>query len=81
MVEAAAQACAIVALTVPENQGKLLLFAGIDKVRFKRIVSPGDELTLVAELGAARGNVGWANVEARVGTERAFRGLLMSATE
>jgi 3-hydroxyacyl-[acyl-carrier-protein] dehydratase len=81
MVEAAAQACAIVALTVPENQGKLLLFAGIDKVRFKRIVSPGDELTLVAELTVARGNVGWAKVEARVGKELAFRGLLMSATE
>jgi 3-hydroxyacyl-[acyl-carrier-protein] dehydratase len=81
MVEAAAQACAIMALTVPSNHGKLLLFAGIEKVRFKRIVSPSDELTLVAELGAARGPVGWAKVEARVGKELAFRGLLMSATE
>jgi 3-hydroxyacyl-[acyl-carrier-protein] dehydratase len=81
MVEAVAQACTIAALTVSENQGKLLLFAGIDKVRFKRIVSPGDELTLVAELGAARRNVGWAKIEARVGSELALRGSAMSALE
>ncbi len=81
MVEAVAQTSAIAVLTVPENHGKLLLFAGIDRVRFKRIVSPGDELTLVAELGAVRGNVGWAKIEARVGTELALRGLAMCATE
>jgi 3-hydroxyacyl-[acyl-carrier-protein] dehydratase len=81
MVEAAAQTSAIAVLTVPENRGKLLLFAGIDKVRFKRIVSPGDELTMVAELGEARGNVGWAKIEARVGNELALRGSAMCATE
>jgi len=81
MVEAVAQASAIVVLTLPENHGKLLLFAGIDKLRFKRIVSPGDELTLVAEVGAARGNVGWAKIEARVGNELALRGSAMCATE
>ena len=81
MVEAAAQASAIAVLTVPGNHGKLLLFAGIDKVRFKRIVSPGDEVTLVAEVGESRGNVGWAKVEARVGAELALRGSAMCATE
>ena len=81
MVEAAAQTSAIAVLTVPENHGKLLLFAGIDKVRFKRIVSPGDELTLLAELGPARGGVGWAKIEARVGNELALRGSAMCATE
>jgi 3-hydroxyacyl-[acyl-carrier-protein] dehydratase len=81
MVEAVAQASAIAVLVMPENQGKLLLFAGIDKIRFKRIVSPGDELTLVAELGAARRNVGWAKIEARVGNELALRGSAMCAME
>jgi 3-hydroxyacyl-[acyl-carrier-protein] dehydratase len=81
LVEAVAQASAIAVLTVLDNRGKLLLFAGIDKVRFKRIVSPGDELTLVAELGATRANVGWAKVEARVGDELAMRGMAMCATE
>src|SRR5206468_6431057 len=46
MVEALAQAGAFAVLSQPENQGKLALFAGIDDVRFKRIVRPGDELTL-----------------------------------
>src|SRR5207237_5459022 len=38
MVEALAQAGAIAALSLEENRGKLALFAGIDGVRFKRIV-------------------------------------------
>ena len=50
MVEALAQAGAIAALSLEENRGKLALFAGIDDVRFKRIVEPGDELTLTCEL-------------------------------
>lgn len=81
MVEALAQTSAIAVLTVPENHGRLLLFAGIDRVRFKRIVGPGDELTLRSELGPARSGVGKATVEARVGGALALRGLLMCATE
>ena len=46
MVEALAQAGAVAVLSEEENRGKLALFAGIDGVRFKRIVRPGDELTL-----------------------------------
>src|ERR1700710_2118480 len=38
MVEALAQAGAVAVLTLEENRGKLALFAGIDDVRFKRIV-------------------------------------------
>ena len=41
MVEALAQAGAVAALSLEENRGKLALFAGIDDVRFKRIVEPG----------------------------------------
>jgi 3-hydroxyacyl-[acyl-carrier-protein] dehydratase len=81
MVEALAQASAILVLVVPENRGKLPLFAGIDKVRFKRIVSPGDELILTARAGAAWGQVGKGDVEARVNGELAVRGTLMFATE
>jgi 3-hydroxyacyl-[acyl-carrier-protein] dehydratase len=81
MVEALAQACAILVLAAPETRGKLPLFAGIDKVRFKRIVSPGDELILAAEAGPMRSKVGKGDVEARVGGELAVRGTLMFATE
>src|SRR5436305_5702186 len=55
MVEALAQAGAVAVLTLEENRGKLVLFAGIDAVRFKRIVAPGDELTLTCEIESLRG--------------------------
>jgi len=79
MVEALAQAGAIAALSVEENRGKLALFAGIDDVRFKRIVEPGDELTLVCEIETARGPVGRGKVQAKVGSELAVRGTLTFA--
>ena len=41
MVEALAQAGAVAVLVQEENRGKLALFAGIDDVRFKRLVRPG----------------------------------------
>ena len=41
MVEALAQCGAVAVLSLEENRGKLALFAGIDDVRFKRVVRPG----------------------------------------
>jgi len=80
MVEGLAQAGAIAALSLEENRGKLALFAGIDDVRFKRIVEPGDELTFTCELEAVRGPVGRGKAVARVGDELAVRGTLTFAT-
>jgi 3-hydroxyacyl-[acyl-carrier-protein] dehydratase len=79
MVEALAQAGAVAVLSLEENHGKLALFAGIDDVRFKRIVVPGDELTLECIVEAARGPVGKGRVVARVGDELAVRGTLTFA--
>jgi 3-hydroxyacyl-[acyl-carrier-protein] dehydratase len=81
MVEALAQTCAIAVLVMPENNGKLPLFAGIDRIRFKRIVSPGDTLTLTCAVHAVRAQVGKGAVEARVDGALAVRGTLMFATE
>src|SRR5712691_9908144 len=81
MVEALAQAGAIAVLSEEGNWGKLALFAGIDDVRFKRIVEPGDELTLTCEVEAVRGPVGKGRVEARVGDELAVRGTLTFAAQ
>src|SRR6188472_3467131 len=81
IVEALAQAGAIAALSLPENRGKLALFAGIDDVRFKRIVEPGDERTLSCEVEAVRGPIGKGRVEARVGDELAVRGTLTFAAQ
>jgi 3-hydroxyacyl-[acyl-carrier-protein] dehydratase len=79
MVEALAQAGAVAVLSLEENRGKLALFAGIDDVRFKRIVEPGEELTLECRLEAARGPIGRGRALARVGDELAVRGTLTFA--
>ena len=79
MVEALAQAGAVAVLAEEENRGRLALFAGIDDVRFKRIVRPGDVLDLVCEVEAVRGPIGKGKVRATVGTELAVRGTLTFA--
>ncbi len=57
-VETIAQAGAIAVLILPENKGKLVLFAGIDKARFKKLVKPGDELIIEVEIESFRRNIG-----------------------
>lgn len=79
MVEALAQAGAVAVLSQEENRGKLALFAGIDDVRFKRIVRPGDQLTLECELETVRGPIGKGRVRATVDGELAVRGTLTFA--
>jgi len=79
MVEALAQAGAVGVLSEEENRGKLALFAGIDEVRFKRIVEPGDELELVCELEKLRGPIGRGKATATVDGELAVRGVLTFA--
>jgi 3-hydroxyacyl-[acyl-carrier-protein] dehydratase len=79
MVEALAQAGAVAVLAEEEQRGKLALFAGIDDVRFKRIVRPGDELTLECAVEAVRGPIGRGKVRATVGGKLAVRGMLTFA--
>jgi 3-hydroxyacyl-[acyl-carrier-protein] dehydratase len=78
-VEALAQVGAICGLAHPEFAGRLALFAGIDDVRFKRIVRPGDILDLRCEISRLRGPVGRAEAEATVEGELACRGALTFA--
>ena len=79
MVEALAQAGAVAVLSEEANRGKLVLFAGIDDVRFKRIVRPGDLLELECELERMRGPIGKGKARATVGGELAVRGTLTFA--
>jgi 3-hydroxyacyl-[acyl-carrier-protein] dehydratase len=81
MVEALAQAGAVAVLSEEANRGKLALFAGIDDVRFKRIVRPGEELTLTCDLEAMRGPIGRGKARATVGDELAVRGTLTFAVD
>jgi 3-hydroxyacyl-[acyl-carrier-protein] dehydratase len=81
IVEAMAQTGAVAVLAQEENRGRLALFAGIDDVRFKRIVEPGDELELECSLEQVRGPVGKGKATARVDGELAARGTLTFAVE
>ncbi len=81
MVEAMAQAGAVAVLSTEENRGKLALFAGIDGVRFKRIVEPGDVLELTCDLERLRGPVGRGRATATVGGKLAVRGTLTFALD
>ncbi|MFA5801728.1 MAG: 3-hydroxyacyl-ACP dehydratase FabZ [Thermoleophilia bacterium] len=76
MIEALAQAGAVAVLSVPENSGKLVLFAGIDGVRFKRMVVPGDTLRLEVEMTRMRGTIGKGEASATVDGELACKATL-----
>jgi 3-hydroxyacyl-[acyl-carrier-protein] dehydratase len=78
-VEALAQVGAVCGLSAPGFAGRLALFAGIDDVRFKRIVTPGDTLTLECRITRLRGPIGKADATASVGDELACRAALTFA--
>jgi 3-hydroxyacyl-[acyl-carrier-protein] dehydratase len=79
IVEAMAQVGAVALLSKPGNEAKLAFFAGIDKVRFKREVRPGDTLRLEVEITRTRGAIGFGEGKAFVGEELACSGELMFA--
>ncbi len=81
IVEAMAQTGAVAVLAEEENRVKIALFAGIDDCRFKRVVEPGDILTLTCEIAAVRGPIGRGKATAHVGDELAARGTLTFAVE
>ena len=81
IVEAMAQAGAVAVLIEEENRGKIAFFAGIDGCRFKRVVLPGDVLTLTCEIDTVRGPIGRGKATAHVDDELAARGTLTFAVE
>ena len=80
-VEAIAQCGAVAVLADETNRGKIPFFAGIDDCRFKRIVEPGDTLTLTCEIDQVRGPIGRGKATAHVGEALAARGTLTFAVE
>ena len=79
IVEALAQVGAVAMLSLEEYRGRIAFFAGIDNVRFKRQVRPGDTLRLEVELGQIRRNVGTGRGSATVNGLVACRGEFMFA--
>lgn len=81
IVEALAQVGAVALLALPENRGKIAFFAGIDRVRFKRQVRPGDILVLEVRITRSRATVGFGEATARVGDTVVCSGELMFAIQ
>jgi len=76
IIEALAQVGTVAILKMPEYAGYLGLFAGLDEVKFKRQVIPGDQLRLEVELIKLRKSFGVAKGRAYVGEELAAEGTL-----
>jgi 3-hydroxyacyl-[acyl-carrier-protein] dehydratase len=81
ILEAMAQTGAVAVLVEEQNRGKIAFFAGIDDCRFKRVVEPGDVLTLTCEIDTVRGPIGRGKATAHVGDQLAARGTLTFAVE
>ena len=79
IIEAIAQVGAVAVLGMPENKGKVAFFAGVDEVRFKRQVVPGDTLRLELTLTRLRGPIGQGTGEATVDGQLACKGSFMFA--
>ena len=79
IVEALAQTGAVAILSLPENKGKNALFGGIDKLRFKNKVVPGDVLKLEVEIIKQKGPIGVGSAIATVNGKVAAKGELTFA--
>ena len=79
IVEALAQVGAVAMLQLEEYKGRIAFFAGIDKIRFKRQVKPGDTLRLHVEMGQIRRNIGTGTGVATVEGKVACQGEFMFA--
>ncbi|KSU81888.1 MULTISPECIES: 3-hydroxyacyl-ACP dehydratase FabZ [Fictibacillus] len=71
-LEACAQTGAVALLSMEEYKGKIAMFAGADKVRWKRQVRPGDTLLMEVELLQIRRGIGKGKVTATVDGELAM---------
>lgn len=78
IVEAMAQVGGVVLTQLPDLEGGLFVFAGIDKVRFRRPVVPGDQLVMTTELiSIKRRRFGKMQARAVVDGQRVAEGELL----
>lgn len=79
IMEALAQAAGVLELSKPENKGKLVFYAGMDNVKYKKQVTPGDQLVLYAKFIKRRGPIAVVEAEATVDGKLAAKGTLTFA--
>lgn len=77
ILEAIAQTGVVMALRSMQSNGKIVYFAGIDKVRFRRPVMPGDQLRFEVEALWVKRNLGKMKGQALVEREVAAEGEFM----
>jgi len=79
IVEALAQTGAVAILSKEENKGKNALFGGIDGLKFKKQVVPGDVLKLEVKIIKEKGPIGVGEAIATVDGKVACKGTLTFA--
>jgi 3-hydroxyacyl-[acyl-carrier-protein] dehydratase len=79
--EAIAQLGAMLILLEEGNRGKLIFFSGLDRVRFRKPVRPGDTVRMTAEILRRRGRLGRLKVHAEVEEKLVFEGIMQFAME
>ena len=79
IVEAMAQVAGVAGMLLPENKGKIGLFAGIESMKFSKQVVPGDTLVLEAEFIAMKMGIGKVSVSAKVDDKIAAKGEIKVA--
>lgn len=77
--ESLAQTGAVAILSMEENKGKNALFGGIDKIRFKKQVVPGDKLKLEVKIIKRKGPIGIGEAIATVDGKVVAKGELTFA--
>ena len=81
IIEAMAQTGGLMLLCQAEDQGKTAFFGGVDGVRWRKQVGPGDQLVIEAALERRKGNVGRARIVARVDGDVACEGVFTFVLE
>ncbi|MCK9520069.1 MAG: 3-hydroxyacyl-ACP dehydratase FabZ [Dehalococcoidia bacterium] len=79
IVEALAQVAAVALLKDVDAKGQFPLFGGIENMRFRRPVTPGDQVRLEFTLDKMRGPVGKGSVRATVEGQVAAEGVISFA--
>ncbi|WNZ93981.1 3-hydroxyacyl-ACP dehydratase FabZ [Streptococcus iniae] len=79
IMEALAQATGVLELSKEENKGKLVFYAGMDKVKFKKQVVPGDQLVMTVKVVKRRGTIAVVDAIAEVDGQLATSGTLTFA--
>lgn len=69
LLEAMGQVGGVMVMCVPEHKDRVPYFAGMDRVKFRRPVVPGDQLRMTADMIKYRGNIGKVWVQALVDGE------------